>query len=276
MSLGFIIPSCCRNEVHFKQLCRCVLSIRKFHTDEMIILIDDSDCDYNVRINEHFGKDDRVVVKNSICKGSADQQVFKVLSDTELFTTCVFLQDSMLLNKKLVDTHNVDVQFIWHFTNHIVDWDRIHEPITEYNQTYNIKTHTDLLKHVISRDYGEYEDFQKFAINCLNNKDQWCGSIGSCCVLSKECLKTICNKINFVDIFVKCNTNRYRRCNESIFPIICHFVFPNKQFEQSYDGLYYDGVNHGGNRTFVNKPTGFDNLRWCAVHEYFSKISFNR
>ena len=64
--------------------------------------------------------------------------------------------------------------------------------------------------------------------------------------------------------------------NESLFPLICHYKFPNKNFEDSYDDFYYDGVKHGGQENMINKPTGFDNLKWCSVHHYFSKISFNR
>ena len=48
--------------------------------------------------------------------------------------------------------------------------------------------------------------------------------------------------------------------NESLFPLICHYVFPNKNFEDSYDDFYYDGVKHGGQENMINKPTGFDNL----------------
>ena len=44
----------------------------------------------------------------------------------------------------------------------------------------------------------------------------------------------------------------------------------------AYDGLYYDGKIYGGKSHLVNKKTGFDNLFWCTVHNYFSKISFNR
>ena len=83
-------------------------------------------------------------------KGSADQQVFKVLLDTDLFDKAVFIQDSMLLNKKLENIDNIDnIKFIWHFTNHRIHWDIIKEPRSEYNTANNIVTHTNLINHNI-------------------------------------------------------------------------------------------------------------------------------
>ncbi len=270
---GFIIPTCCREDIHLHQLRRCVNSIRKFYPIINIILINDSSHEY--KIANEFTEDEFIHVIESYNKGSADQQVFKILLKTELFDKAVFIQDSMLLNKRLENIDNIDIKFIWHFTNHRVHWDVIKEPNTEFNIENNIKTHTDLVRYCILRDYGDNKDFSAFALDRLINKDKWCGSIGSCCILDKESLIKMNDKVKFVDKFIDYNTNRLRRVNESIFPLICHYIF-EKNFEDSYDDLYYDGRKHGGNVQLLNKPTGFDNLRWCSVHNYFSKISFNR
>ena len=36
MDLGFIIPTCCREDVHLRQLHRCINSIRKFYLNKHI------------------------------------------------------------------------------------------------------------------------------------------------------------------------------------------------------------------------------------------------
>ena len=105
----------------------------------------------------------------------------------------------MLLNKKLENIENIDFKFIWHFTNHRVHWDIINEPRSEYNTANNIVTHTDLIKHNILRDYKGNKDFITFALDRLKNKDKWCGSIGSCCILNKKSLIKINNKVNFIN-----------------------------------------------------------------------------
>lgn len=276
MEFGFIIPICIRNDIHFNQLKRCINSIRNFYENIKIILIDDSDIQYTEQIKDFFINDNNVFIKNSIIKGSADQQVFKVLLETELFDKAVFIQDSMILNAKLEDIDDINLKFIWHFTNHRIHWDVIKEPKTEYNIINNIITHSDLIRHNILRDYKENIDFQNYAITKMKNKNEWCGCFGSLCIIDKKTLTILNSETNFINKFIDSTSNRNRRVNESIFALICHFKFPEINLENSYDGLYFDGYNYGGNNHLTNKLTGFDNLKWCAVHNYFSKISFNR
>ena len=270
---GFIIPTCIKSKIHLNQLVRCINSIRKHHKDNYIILICNSE---SYDLPNLFKEQKNIVTIQTVNPGSEDQQIFKVLSETKLFNKAVFIQDSMLLNKALENIDDIDLKFIWHFTNHRIHWDVIEEPKTEYNLKNNIITHTDLIRHNILRDYCDNKEFQEFAIDKLKNKHEWCGSIGSCCIIDKQTLDMLNNKVKFIGKFIKYNSNRDRRVNESLFPLICHYVFPNKNFEDSYDDFYYDGVKHGGQENMINKPTGFDNLKWCSVHHYFSKISFNR
>lgn len=275
MTFGFIIPTCCREDIHLRQLLRCISSIRKYYPNKDIILINDSNDNYNI-VNE-FVNDTNIHIIKSYNKGSADQQIFKVLLKTDLFNKAVFMQDSMLLNKKLEGIDEIlDIKFIWHFTNHRVHWNIIKEPITQFNKNNNIISHTDLIRYHILTNYNDNKDFQKFALNKLQKMNEWCGSIGSCCIITKSALTYMNNYVNFIDKFIDYNSNRLRRVNESVFPLICYYCYQNIKFEDSYDGLYYDGMNHGGVTHLRNKPTEFDNLQWCAVHEFFSKISFNR
>ena len=276
MSFGFIIPICIKNNIHFNQLKRCLRSIRIFYENIEIILIDDSDIEYTKQIKEYFKTDNNIVIKESLIKGSADQQIFKVLLETELFEKAIFIQDSMILNKKLEGIDEINLKFIWHFTNHRVHWDVIKEPKTEYNIKHNINSHSDLIIHNVLRDYNDNNEFQKYVINNLKNNNQWCGCFGSLCIIDKKSLNILNDNINFIDKFINSTSNRDRRVNESIFSLICHFKYPENNFENSYDGLYYDGNTYGGDCKMVNKNTGFDKLKWCAVHNFFNKVSFNR
>jgi hypothetical protein len=276
MSFGFIIPICIKNNIHFNQLKRCVRSIRIFYENIKIILIDDSIIEYTKQIKEFFKYDNNIFIKESLMKGSADQQIFKVLLETELFEKAIFIQDSMILNKKLEGIDEINLQFIWHFTNHRVHWDIIKEPNTEYNVNNNIITHSDLIRHNVLRDYKDSKNFQKYVINKLEKKNEWCGCFGSLCIIDKKSLIFLNDNINFVDKFINSSSNRDRRANESIFALSCHFKCSNNNFENSYDDLYYDGYTYGGDSKMVNKNTGFDNLKWCSVHNFFSKVSFNR
>ena len=114
--------------------------------------------------------------------------------------------------------------------------------------------------------------FLNYAIESLKNKNNWCGCFGNCCIITKKCLENLNKNTNFVEKFINNNTNRERRMNESIFAIICYYYLP-QEYENSYDGLYYDGINVN---KYSNVETGFDGLKYCCKNKYISKISFDR
>ena len=274
MTFGFIIITSIKTNIHLNQLHRCICSVKKYHPNNDIIIINDSDENYNLEIE--LKKYEKIHIIKSLKKGSGDQQSFKVLSETNLFDKAVFIQDSMLLNKKLENIDEINsVMFLWHFTNHRVHWNNIREPTSQYNIDNNIITHTDLIAHHVLTYYTAHPNFQIFALKNLSRMDKWSGCFGSLCIIDKETLLKLNNEVNFIDKFINSTSNRDRRANETIFSLICHYVFPNIDFENSYDGLYYDGSD-----TFDFKlhgtATGFDDLKWCCVRNYFSKISFSR
>ena len=107
----------------------------------------------------------------------------------------------------------------------------------------------------------------------MNNKNLWVGCMGYKCIINKDCLINMNKSINFSDIFLQFNTRRERIVNESIFSIICHYLFPNTNFENSYGGLFYDGISDNPG---ARKDVGFDNLVLLGENNYIQKISFNR
>lgn len=265
---SFLIPSCLRNDIHKKQLERCIDSIRQFH-DEKIYIINDSDDD--LYYNEIGEKYNTIVVK-SLHRGCAEKTCFKFISENSCFNNYFIMHDSMILLEKLENVEMItNIKFLWHFTNHRIHWDNIIEERTEYNIKNNIVTHTDLLKHHIMRDYDT--EFQLFAIDYLNNKDKWCGCMGFCCITNKKTILHMNSIVPFVEIFLKSSDRRNRVVNESIFSILCHFIFRETNFTDSYDGLYYDGITIN---IYHGQPTGFDNLRWNNKNKYIGKISFLR
>jgi hypothetical protein len=275
MYLSFIISVCIRNIQHFNQLKRCIESIKLYHCESNIFLINDSDDSFNKCILEYIEKFENIKIIQSKLKGSADQQVFKIiLENDDKSSHYIIIQDSMILNKALEEIELIEnIKFMWHFTNHMVDWDRIIEPQTEYNMMYNIITHSDLIKHNLKNNYFQDEKFLEFALQCLEQKESWVGCFGNCCVITRKCVKYLNDKTQFSEKFIQNYTNRERRANESIFSLICHYYLP-QDYSNSYDGLYYDGINVNN---FAGKVTEFDNsLVYCCKNKYISKLSFCR
>jgi hypothetical protein len=267
---GFIVPCCIRNDLHLAQLKRCLSSIKEFHPDSHIILIDDSDEKYDLKTCLAINLVDiKVEILKSFKKGSADQQVPWVFVNHAPFNKLVYIQDSMLINKPL-NLQLQDLQdcprFLLYFTNHRVHWDIIQEQELAVN-------HTGLIRYYLLKDYSENKEFLQYALNSLERKDKWVGAFGNMCIATKEMFIYMDSRVKFLDKFMEYTSNRQRRVNESIFSLICHYCYPEVDFSKSLDGLYYDGFTVN---SFSGTDTGFDNLTWCYKGEYLSKVSFNR
>ncbi len=270
----FLIPSCIRNEQHERQLLRCINSIRKFHPENVIYIINDSDDELDTKYATIENKYSNIIIIKSKYRGRGELLCFKFILENNDDGNYFVMHDSMLLNEPLVNVESIDkIKFLWHFTNHIIHWDTIIEEKNEYNITNKIVSHTDLLKHVIKRDYDMNQHFQNFAINYLNFKTKWCGCMGLCCITNKNTIQYMNSIVPFVEIFLSHSTRRNRVVNESIFSIICHYIYNHIDFSNSYDGLYYNGITQ---QNHAKMPVGSDNLYYVCKNKYIGKISFLR
>lgn len=271
---NFLIPSCIKNEIHERQLLRCINSIRKFHIKNIIYIINDSDNEMDIKYDNINNIYKNIVIIKSKYRYRGELLCFEFMLNNDDNHNYFIIHDSMILCEPLVNIETIqNIKFLWHFTNHIIQWDSTIEEMSEYNIENNIVSHTDLLKHVINKDYYMNVDFQNFAIDYLNNKIKWCGCMGLCCITNKNTMQYMNNIIPFVEIFLSKSTRRNRVINESIFSIICHYIYNYIDFSNSYDGLYYDGITINKN---ANMPVEEDNLYYICKNKYIGKISFLR
>lgn len=277
MSVVFVVTACVSNELHKNQLTRCIDSIRKYHNNNMIYLINDSNIQHDDYIHALISTYENIKLVPSYNKGCGEQQIFKFILDCEEIDkkdNIIYIHDSVIVKRDFDNVMDIKtIQFLWHFTNHRVHWDKIIEQCAQYNIENNVVTHTDLVKHYLKKYYNTNKQFLNYALHMMDYKNKWVGCMGYMCLINKECLINMNNIINFADIFVKFNTRKERVINESIFSIICHYIFSDINFENSYGGLYYDGYNQNPG---AHKPTGFDNLILVGENKYIQKISFAR
>jgi hypothetical protein len=272
--MNFLIPSCIRNRLHERQLLRCIDSVRLFHIENTIYIINDSNNENDIIYKNISEKYNNVVIIKSNYHYRGELLCFKFILENNDNKNYFILHDSMLLLEPLVNIECVNkIQFLWHFTNHRIQWDTIIEETNNYNINNNIISHTDLLKHIVTRDYHMNKEFQNYAIKCLNDKTKWVGCMGLCCITNKSTINQMNNIIPFIEIFLQYSDRRNRVVNESIFSIICHYIYNDIDFEKSYDGLYYDGIHINENS---NLPVGSDNLFYVCKNKYIGKISFLR
>lgn len=276
--LGFIIPSYCDSDLHLTQLNKCIQSIRKFHPNEKIIIIDDYS---TVNIDDVAKKFDNISVVLSPSKGAGDMVTYKVFRDNHVFEKAVIIQDSMNIERRIDKIESLDkIQYLWYFTNHRVHWTGIEEPQNEYNVAHNIKNHDDLVLHCIDV-FVKKEEFKKFAKDMYHQKDKWSGCFGCLSVVNYSFLEELNNKTDIIDILPMMNNNRLRRAAESVFALACLYVLGQEVFEKAYDGIYYDGINIPNGRGYLKASDiglgDYDvTIEQCCKNDYFSKISFNR
>lgn len=278
MSISFIIATCITNEIQYKQLKRCVNSIFKYSDYNNIYIINNSNDEYNNDIlNKLLESYKNIIIKECSSRkkgGTAFTDIFKLILEVDDNSDYFFIiQDSMFLNKKIKDISYVkDVQFLWHFTNHRIHWDHIYVTPSQFNIENNIINHTDLIEYYLKTYYIKDKGFLEYALSALKNKNTWCGCFGICSIITKNTIKYMDDKCSLIKIYDSIHNREISIVNESIFALLCHYYFP-KNYEESFDGLYYDGYKSNKN---AYKPIYEDNLQLLAANEYISKISFTR
>ena len=78
---SFIVSTCIKNTIHLNQLKRCIQSVILYHSDSHIYIINDSDESYLLEIQNLIKNNRNIFLVESKLKGSADQQVFKLITE---------------------------------------------------------------------------------------------------------------------------------------------------------------------------------------------------
>jgi hypothetical protein len=265
---GFIIAACLTTEDHFEYFTRCIESVHRLHPEQKIVVI--LSCASNPVYSKRAVYAFENIVHFETETGSipADFQVYQFLKRNRYFNKAVIMQDSMQLLKQIDDiVANVkDIQFLWYFTNHRVDWHTIIEPDTAFNRNHKIVTHDDLNLYIIN-NVAENAAFREYCNGIYNRKSEWCGCFGSCSIITLDFLEKMDSLTNIIDIQTKAaysvdpdgpmSTNRIRRSLESIFSLACQYTTRRPMEGTAIDGLYYDGISYHNNMSglYIAKKT---------------------
>lgn len=255
-TFGFMIAGCLRTKEHLYALNECVRSIKQHNPLQKIVVVIDftSDSDF---VQSAIATNSDVIFELNTQHVPADMLLLYYFKEKKYFDKAILLQDSMRLKKEMIVDEVNDITYVWHFTNHRVDWSNITEPETDYNVANNIKTHDDLVLHVIDTKI-ENTEFKTYCKDMYFTKEKWCGCFGTCCIITHDFLMNLDARTNIIAIEAQMVTNRLRRAIESVFALACQYV-TQRDMEGSYDGLYYNG-SHG------------NNMEGATIH----KISFDR
>lgn len=254
-NFGFIIASCLRHDDHFLSLKSCISSIQNFHPDKkIVVIVDYSSNDDIVKKCKNMYQD--IIYETYEEEIPADMLFFKFFKQNKYFEKAILLQDSMKIKNSMDASKISDIKYIWHFTNHRVHWSTINEPETTENKINNIITHDDLNMYIIN-NLIKKNDFKDYCKKIYFHKNEWCGCFGTCSIITYDFVNILDDKTDIIDLQKKMTNNRLRRAIESIFSLAVQFVTKRKM-EDSYDGLYYDGVKHNNFEGHYISKKSFD------------------
>lgn len=238
MTFGFIIASCIREKIHLVSLNECIKSIRTFHSNNIIVIMDFT----NNKELENIAISDNpdVIFELHTEHVPADMLFFHYFKANKYFDKAILLQDSMRLNMEMNVDDIHDIKYLWYFTNHRVHWSIIKEPVTEFNVKNNIISHDDLNMYIINN--MQDNTFKEYCLTTYYHKNEWCGCFGTCCIITHDFINKLDDKTGIIHIQKQMHDNRLRRSIESIFSLAVQFV-TGRNMEDAYDGLYYDGTN---------------------------------
>lgn len=237
---GFIVPSYILTEQHLNSLKKCVNSIMKYHSGKKIVII--KDYKSTIDICELYNNYDNIIIENNTPKVPAEMLVYYYIQKNKYFDVCIFIQDSMELREKFVNIDNIkDIKYLWHCTNHRIEWEMVHEPTSEYNTENNIITHNDLLEHCFDK-YIFDRDFLEYCKYMNKNKNKWVVCLGTCSLITPSFLDEMDRKTGIIKIMMNANSRRLRMIMESLFSLACQFSL-NREIHESYDGCFYDGMH---------------------------------
>lgn len=289
---SFIITTNIQNETQYRQLVRCICSIRKYHLNKIYLINDNVNSKYNHLIYRLQFIYKNIHYYNSIIENHGECLVPKYINDIlendiddeiENVTHFVYLHDTMLLNKKLENVNQInDIQFLLHMTNHRKHYDI--DIFSELNQQVynenNIKSMSDLILYIVKNNFTD-QNFINYVIEAEMNKDLYVANFGLCYIVSKQFFKEFSNKFKkynqskFEDIMIdEDNYNKFGKyikvSYECIFSLLLHYYYPNINYTNSLDGLYYDGIKVNPN---AFKNFEYDNeLLYIWKGEYISKL----
>lgn len=172
----FVILSHVRNANDDKLWRRCYQSIKKFHPEAPIVIIDD-----NSRIPISDNSLDNTILIRSEYPGAGELLPYHYFLTYKWAKKMVFLHDSMFLKRPFSNSElNHSVKFLWHFQDHTWDDDQTINMLLAY------------LPH--SADLINYN---------IQKKSQWNGCFGVVSIIDLNLLEQVESKYAFTGVLKK-------------------------------------------------------------------------
>lgn len=236
-----------------------VSNIERFHPGKPVVVIDQHGLLNKEKFSQQFPHAELIEMKNYHLR-ELNVYLHYLKFQPVFAKKMIYLHDSMLLTEPLPINVSNEVEFLWHFTNHRVQWSEIKEPVTIYNRQNKIDTHDDLVLHVVDLMFrANYNHpFYVYFKDMYHKKSEWVGCFAFMTLMKHSFLKQLAKETKLFDAIESIIGNDDRKviAFETIFSIACQYTMKQK-IDHSLGGLYYDGVAYYNNFTskyFTKRP----------------------
>ena len=196
--VGFIVTRCVKKPHHNTLFKECYQAIRKYHPDLKIIFIDDNS-DKNILDDDY--KMDNVEIISSEYPAAGEYLPYWYLLQRKMFKKAIFLQDSMILNKRIPYEKVNDYMFLYEF-----------DVSTDYIELFDILANTKIPKQLKS----------------LKDSGYWMGCWGSTMVITSSFIDKLENVIGISKWKDQINNRRMRIAFESAIGLSCMYINNNR------------------------------------------------
>ena len=247
MTFGFLIPTHVTTQESFKTFLECVEGLKRLYPDTPKVFFYNKETSFDISNLEIIQNDPSIrLVTSRYCEG--EMNVYKHFYEEKYFDMAILLHDSFVLKKRFENLESIqDLNYIWYFTNHRIHWHTIEEPKTEYNLQHNIRTHDDLILHLVRKSFEKSSGFAQFVEELYPKKSEWVGCYGSLSIIRHDFLCKVQEKTNLFNLIPNIRDKRDRITVECILSLA--FQYTLGRIPTAYDGLYYDGTYHNNCET---------------------------
>lgn len=218
--LGFIIirhVNSERTNLYWQECYRC---IRKFYSNKIVIIDDNSDIQYLTTLSMINTE----IIQSEFPK-RAELLPYYYLLKHAWFDTAVILHDSVFFQSPIkFDKPN---KFLWHFTSH--EWD-------------NTNRETELIQSLSNSNN---------LLNFYNKKDEWYGCFGVMSIITYTMIHDINSKYNFFKIIDTITTRKQRMMLERVFAAALWYEISLTKDNCSYFGNIQVYCNWGFNEKYT-------------------------
>ena len=215
----------------------CYKSIRKFYSNKIIII--DNDSDYSI-VNDDINLENCEIMNNPFYNNRLFAPFYHLLNID--FSKAIIIHDGVIFQKFVDFSKFSNVKYFWHFDMKCYD----NIQLIEY-QLEQLTNNTIL-----------YDIFRK---------KNFTGCMGCCLAIEKDFLLNIENTYKLSNLKYYINNQIDAIAFERTISIICFSLYPNLINDLSFEGEIKNMVWGYSYDNFINKQTIFNQVEWDTQKE---------